>query len=203
MIKDSTYPLLIQPLFNYFEQFYPLSESFINYHIKTCTFLKVKKNKFILSPLEDNNSMYFLIKGLVRGFVKDGQKDISTWFVSGNEMISAIRKPNQGLRPSYEYLQALEDSELISIPYQNVDFLSHLEETNIIRRKLLEIQHYAAAERAILARIPSAMGRFLKFESMQPNTNQIPLRYLASYLGMRLETLSRIRSKLLLMPTAS
>ncbi|WP_231465714.1 Crp/Fnr family transcriptional regulator [Pedobacter sp. Leaf132] len=147
--------------------------------------------------------MYFLIKGLVRGFVKDGQKDISTWFVSGNEMISAIRKPNQGLRPSYEYLQALEDSELISIPYQNVDFLSHLEETNIIRRKLLEIQHYAAAERAILARIPSAMGRFLKFESMQPNTNQIPLRYLASYLGMRLETLSRIRSKLLLMPTAS
>ncbi|RZL63631.1 MAG: Crp/Fnr family transcriptional regulator [Pedobacter sp.] len=203
MIKDPENPLFIQPLFNFLEQFHALSEGFINYHIKTCKYIHIKKNKFILSPIDNNNSIYFLVKGVARGFIKEGQKDISTWFGFDNELITAIRNPNQNLKPSYEYVQALEDSELIAIPYQNIDFLSHLSETNLISRKLLEIQYYAAAERAILARIPSAMGRYLKFENTQANTNRIPLRYLASYLGMRLETLSRIRTKSLQLQHAS
>ncbi|MDN3585941.1 Crp/Fnr family transcriptional regulator [Pedobacter aquatilis] len=203
MIKDSENPLFIQPLLNFFEQFHPLSEGFINYHLKTCRYMHVKKNKFILSPMENNNSIYFLVKGLVRGFVKEDQKDISTWFGIDNELIAAIRNPNQHSKPSYEYVQALEDSELISIPYQNIDFLAHFPETNLISRKLLELQYHAAAERAILARVPSAMGRYLKFENTYSNTNRIPLRYLASYLGMRLETLSRIRTKSLQLSNAS
>ncbi|WP_316736046.1 Crp/Fnr family transcriptional regulator [Pedobacter aquatilis] len=203
MIKDSENPLFIQPLFNFLEQFHPLSESFIHYHMKTCRYIHIKKNKFILSPMENNNSVYFLVKGLVRGFIKEGPKDISTWFGFDNEMITAIRKPEQNTKPSYEYVQALEDSELIAIPYQNIDFLSHLDETNLISRKLFELQYHAAAERAILARIPSAMGRYLKLENTQLNSNRIPLRYLASYLGMRLETLSRIRSKSLQLSNAS
>jgi len=203
MIKDSENPLFIQPLFSFLEQFHPLSEGFMDYHLKTCRYIHIKKNKFILSPIDNNNSIYFLVKGLVRGFIKADQKDISTWFGIDNELITAIRNPNQNLKPSYEYVQALEDSELISIPYQNIDLLAHFPETNLISRKLLEIHYHAAAERAILARIPTAMGRYLKFENTQLNTNRIPLRYLASYLGMRLETLSRIRTKSLSLQNAS
>lgn len=202
MIKDSENPLFIQPLFNFLEQFHPLSDGFINYHLKTCRCIHIKKNKFILSPIDNNNSGYFLVKGLVRGFIKEGQKDISTWFGMDNELITAIRNPNQHSKPSYEYVQALEDSKLISIPYQNIDFLSHFPETNLINRKMLELQYHAAAERAILARIPSAMGRYLRFEGTYLNSNRIPLRYLATYLGMRLETLSRIRTKSLQLQNA-
>lgn len=196
MTKDSEYRRLMQPLFNYLGQFHPLSEAFIEYYLNTCRIINIKKNKFILSPIDNNNSMYFLIKGVVRGFVKEEQKDISTWFSFEHEMISAIRQPNEQSKHSREYLQAIEDCVLICIPYENIDLLSNLyPESNPISRKLLELQFHAASERSILARIPSAIDRYQKLENSPIDTNRIPLRYLASYLGIRLETLSRIRHR--------
>lgn len=196
MIKDSENRLLMQPLFNFLEQLHPLSEAFIDYHLNCCTIINVRKNKFILSPLDNNNSSYFLIKGVVRGFIKEGQKDITTWFSFENELITAIRQPNAQSNHSKEYLQAVEDCRLICIPYENIDLLAqHYPEANPISRKLLERQLHAASERSILARIPSAIERYLKLEDSSMDTNRIPLRYLSSYLGIRLETLSRIRNK--------
>lgn len=196
MIKDSENRLFMQPLFNFLGQFHALSEGLINYHLENCSFINIKKNKFILSPLDQNNSMYFILKGVVRGFVKEGQKDISTRFGFEHELIAASRPPHQQSRHSEEYLQAVEDCLLICLPYQNIDFLYRsYPETNLISRKLLEMQYHAASERSILARIPSALGRFRKLESSHLSIERIPLRYLASYLGMRLETLSRIRTK--------
>lgn len=196
MIKGYENRLLMQPLLNSLAEFNPLSDGFINYHLETCKIVDIKKNKFILSPIDENNFMYFILKGVVRGFVKEQQKDISTWFGFENEIVSAIRTPNEKSKHSIEYLQALEDCKLISIPYEDVDSLSLLyPESNCISRKLLEKQCLAAAERSILARIPSAIDRYLKVENSTLDTNRIPLRYLASYLGIRLETLSRIRNK--------
>lgn len=196
MIKNSEKRLLMQPFLNFLAQFHPLSESFISYHLDKCEFINIKKNKFILSPIDNNNSMYFLLEGVVRGFVKEGKKDISTWFSFENELVSAIRQPNVPSNHSMEYLQAVEDCRLICVPYENIDLLSlRYPETNLISRKLLEVQYHAAAERSILARIPSAIDRYLKVENSSMDTNRIPLRYLSSYLGIRLETLSRIRHK--------
>ncbi|WP_316844316.1 hypothetical protein [Pedobacter psychrodurus] len=70
-------------------------------------------------------------------------------------------------------------------------------ETNVIGRKILALQYHAASERSILARIPSAEKRYEKFLELNSyDVSKVPLRCIASYLGMRLETLSRIRSKL-------
>ncbi|WP_316848559.1 hypothetical protein [Pedobacter psychrodurus] len=140
--------------------------------------------------------MYFIIKGMVRGFVKEHKKDISTWFGFENQIIEAIRHPQQQSDHSLEYLQALENCQLVRIPYSLTDSLSaHCPEWNIIGRKILEIQYYQAAERSIIARIPNAAGRYLKLESTAFDIDRIPQRYLASYLGIRLETLSRIRNR--------
>ena len=196
MTKDSENRLLMQPLINFLGQFHTLSNEFINYHIEKCEIIHVKKNKFILSPIDNNNSIYFVLKGVVRGFVREGQKDITTWFSFENELISAIRQPNGSSNNSKEYLQAVEDCRLICIPYENIDFLAqHYPEANPISRKILEQQLNAASERSILARIPSAIDRYLKLEDSSMDTNRIPLRHLSSYLGIRLETLSRIRNK--------
>ncbi|WP_145854954.1 Crp/Fnr family transcriptional regulator [Pedobacter suwonensis] len=188
----------LRPLFNYLEQFCPLSNVIKAQHERSCKLIHVKKNKYILSPLDSNASLYFLISGVVRGFVRDGKKDISTWFSLGNELISAIRHPDQQSGPSIEYLQALEDCKLICIPYTLMDFLyNNYPETNLIGRKLMERHHYAASERAILSRIPKATGRYRKLQESGLDIDRIPQRYLASYLGVRGETMSRIRSKIL------
>lgn len=186
----------MQPLFTYIEQFHPLSESLILHYQQNCELLKIRKNKFILSPLDANNAAFFLIKGVMRAFVREGKKDISTRFGFENEYIEAIRQQGNQSAYSIEYLQAIEDCQLIRIPYKFIDFLhQNCPESQIINRKLLETNYHAAAERSILARIATALGRYMRFQDNHSNMNRIPQRYLASYLVMRLETLSRMRSK--------
>ncbi|ARS38194.1 hypothetical protein CA265_00190 [Sphingobacteriaceae bacterium GW460-11-11-14-LB5] len=181
------------------EQYHKLSGGLIAQYEKHCTLVSIRKNKHIVSPVDSNAALYFVNSGIVRGFVKDGTKDITTWFCFGNNIVGAIRHPDLQAKHSVEYLQALEDCELTRIPYTLIDYAyAHFEEANIIGRKLLAVHYYAASERSILARIPNALRRYQKLaESRKVDLNKIPLRYLASYLGMRLETLSRIRSKAL------
>lgn len=190
------YSSFMLPIFRYLEQFYPIPKEFMTDHEKDCKLIHIKKNKYILSPMDNNGSIFFLVKGIVRGFIKDDNKDISTWFGFENEILGAFRHPNEENQHSIEYLQAVEDCELISIPYTLIDFLyDTYPEAGLIARKLLALHHHAASERAILARIPSALGRYNRLQNSKIDISRIPQRYLASYLGMRIETLSRIRSK--------
>jgi len=196
MIAGIDPSLLMKPFFNHLEKFHPLSKKFISHYEENCQVVKIRKHKHLLSPIDTNNAMYFIIKGVVRGFVREHKKDISTWFGFENQIIEAIRHPEQRSDHSFEYLQALEDCYLVRIPYSLTESLSaNHPEWNIIARKILETQYYQAAERSIIARIPNALGRYLKLAGTAFDIDRIPQRYLASYLGMRLETLSRIRNR--------
>jgi len=196
MITTSESSVFMQSFLSYLAQFHSLSREFITQLERGSQLLQIRKNKYVLSPIDNNNAMYFLLKGSVRGFIKEQGKDISTRFAFENELIEAIKHPMDQSDYSIEYLQAIEDCQLIRIPYQLNDFLySSYPEANLIGRKILQKQYHDAAERSMLARIPTAIGRYAKIESTKLDSLRVPQRYLASYLGMRLETLSRIKNK--------
>lgn len=189
-------PIPLQPLFTYFESFHPISASLKREYIKECKVIDIKKHKFIVSPLDHNDSLYFVLSGMVRGFIKNGKKDISTRFSQIGEIIGAIKHPEGMEMHSEEYLQAIDDCKLIKIPYSLVEHVYQTyPEAHIVGRKIFALQYYQASQRAIHARIPTAAARYDIFmNSGDKNLEKIPLRYLASYLGMRVETLSRIRT---------
>src|SRR5690606_23861473 len=98
-----------------------------------------------------------------------------------------------------ELLQALEDSLLIEIERRAIDELyERFPETNIIGRKILECYYRDAEERAFLARLPSADRRYKRFVLTRPELlGRVPMKFIASYLSMTLETLCRIRAKMI------
>jgi len=156
----------------------------------------IKKGKFLISPFEKNENLYLVLKGVIRGFIKVGKKEVTTWINEENEIVGSIR--DLGLKvATEEYLQALEDSTLVAIPKTLIEFLyEHFPEANVVGRILLENNYRGAEERAYICRIPSAEKRYQRFLETQPTLlNRIPLKYIASYLGMTLETLCRIRAK--------
>lgn len=195
---ESRKVFLVNAVLNYFSSLSPITQGFIQEIEKNVQPIQVKKNKYILSPIDNNDDVFFVVSGLVRGFIKDDGKEITTWISLETEFIGAIQHPDESIQPSIEYLQALENSELVPIPRALIDKLYSLyPETNVIGRKILALQYHAASERSILARIPSAERRYEKFLELNSfDVSKVPLRCIASYLGMRLETLSRIRSKL-------
>ena len=70
--------------------FYPLNEGIENYlkrHVYSCFF---RKGKLLLKAGQLCENVYFIKKGAVRGFIQDGQKDITTWITAENELVTSI-----------------------------------------------------------------------------------------------------------------
>jgi len=141
--------------------------------------------------------IYFIRKGAVRGFVKEGDRDITTWITAENEMVSSI----YGLyskRPPIENIQAVEDCEMLTMSISDLENLYvQFPEFNVVARKLLERYYVDAEERAFIARLTNAENKYSLFLTRYAHlSNRIPLKYIASFLGMTLETLSRVRKRL-------
>lgn len=184
------------PVVPFFNSISPISKGTIEALDQHTFPLFVEKKMFVLKPGVFANHFYFIIKGVIHGFIKEGTRQITTWINEENEIVGSIRTLGTN-RPCEEYLQALEDCELVAIPIAlTEEVFETFPETNIIARRLWEHNYRGAEERAYLGRIPSAEKRYKKFIENQPNLiNRIPLKYIASYLGMTVETLCRIRAR--------
>ena len=176
--------------------FFPLGDEPLKYLAEHSFKKTVGRGKFLLKPGECCEHYYFIYKGLLRAFIKEENREITTWLNPENEITTSIRSMVRR-QPSLEYIQALEDRELYALHFNHLEEMYGLfPEMNILARKLL-VEYYAdSEERAYISRIPSAKKRYRHFISSRPElVNRIPLKYVASYLGITLETLSRLRGK--------
>lgn len=141
--------------------------------------------------------IYFIKKGSVRGFIKEGDKDITTWITAENELVTSIYGLSKK-RPALENMQALEDCEMLTLTLADLENLYlQFPEFNIVTRKLLERYYQDAEGRAFIARLTNAENKYTQFLAKYGHlSNRIPLKYIASFLGMTLETLSRVRKRL-------
>lgn len=158
--------------------------------------ISLNKGAFLFKPGMDHRTLYFLVNGVVRGYRKYKGEEITTWLNEEGEMITSISNIGKD-QACEEYIQALTACEFIALNADIVEFLfANCPEIPVITKLLLEDNYRGAEERAFISRIPSAEEKFFRFVENHPGLiNRIPLKYSASYLGMRLETLCRIRSK--------
>lgn len=158
---------------------------------------KVKRNTIILSQGEVCSHFYFLEKGCMRTYyiTQDGQE--KTRLISfDNTPITALTSfINQ--KPSVEYIDALEDSEILSISHN--DFFILLDEIPswaLFYRKNLELAFAFQNNRIEDLVTLSAKERYEKLLKDRPHYIQrLSNRVVASYLGISQETLSRLKSK--------
>ena len=185
------------PVASFAAQLAPLTEAAIKYIDENTFHLSVKKGKHLLKSGEVCNYIYLVLKGAVRGYIKDGTKEITTWITVEGSLITSIRGFHQNIA-SLENIQAIEDSDLVGFHYNDLQYLyNNFIEMNIVGRVLLEEYYAHAEERAYIARIPKATSKYEHFIATQGAlANRIKLKYIASFLGITIETLSRIRNKI-------
>ncbi|AZI24305.1 Crp/Fnr family transcriptional regulator [Pedobacter sp. G11] len=184
-------------LFSLFNNLYPLKEEIKTAIIANSEVIKVTKKVKLLNAGERSNTIYFILKGAARIFYldKDG-KETNTWFLFENELLISVYSFYTG-KPSFEYIETLEDCTLIAVKKDRLDelYLKYLE-FNFSGRKLTEFYHMRNEIQANELRMFSAKERYHKLLERTPQLFQrVSLGHIASYLGVTQETLSRIRKQ--------
>lgn len=186
-------------LIKYLEQYGIVPESMAAKITSGIRIIGLKKRKHLISPLDLYPNMYYILSGAVRGFARDSGKDVTTWIVTEGQIVGLTHFPKQTINANPQFVETIEDCKVIMITNSLVKtLLSDFPEMTIICRKLLWLHYHAAEERNYLIRLNSAIKRLNRMIDTHPDLYyRIPSKYLASYLGMRIETLSRLRSQVL------
>lgn len=190
-------PDLANALFNVIQAIYPVSAEAEAYARQHVTVLRVAKGGLLVKSGEHCDHLYFVQKGVLRGYVKQEVKEITTWITGENELVTSISSYYQKI-PSIENIEAIEECYLVSLHRDDMQYMyAHYPEVNTLVRIILEKYYQDAEERAYICRLTEATSKYHRFINTKSHLlNRIPLKYIASYLGMTLETLSRIRSKM-------
>jgi CRP-like cAMP-binding protein len=157
---------------------------------------KIKKGEFLLQQDEICKNSYWIEKGIARKYYINDGKEITTELYFDDDL--AISFDSYCLQtPSREFIQAITD-----VTVSQTDFTA-FQKAKQAFPKLLELdlmmtEYYAMwlENRLFEFHTMDATSRYLKLVKDHPKIIQnIPLTFIASYLGVSLETLSRIRAK--------
>ncbi|WEK34560.1 MAG: Crp/Fnr family transcriptional regulator [Candidatus Pseudobacter hemicellulosilyticus] len=192
-IRRSRMEALLAFIHNY-QPISPEARAYVVSHMQEC---QLKKGELLQEAGNYCQYIYFVSKGILRGYILDSDKEVTTWITGENQLISSIRSFLLK-QPTQENIEALEDCRLLALHAEDLQYLyDHFPEFNIVGRKIAEHYYTFAEDRAFIGRLSSASARYDYFFRYNAHLiNRIPLMFIASYLGMSNETLSRIRSGL-------
>ncbi|XDZ55553.1 Crp/Fnr family transcriptional regulator [Flavobacterium tructae] len=155
-----------------------------------------KKNDHFLKQGQLLTSYFVVKKGVFRAYINRNEKEINVWFGEENQIFGAIM-PMYANKPSPEYIQFLEDSEVYAIAVDDLEILyEQYPELNLIGRKIAEELCVILEDRITSLHTESATERYQSLMEQQPSLVQrINLGHIASFLRVTQETLSRIRKR--------
>jgi len=157
--------------------------------------LKLKKNSTLIREGQYSDKTYYIVSGCARAYYLRDGKDISDWFAFENEFISAIISFFTN-KPSPHLIELLEDSILVEFSREQIEKLcTKYHDFERLVRVIVTNTMLRQQERIASIQFQSARQKYENILAIHPNiTNRIPLTHIASYLGITLETLSRIRT---------
>lgn len=157
----------------------------------------VKKNDILLHEGSVCKEFYFIHTGCVRTFFIDKNGHEKTRYVMLDNHIGTALTSFIAQKPSIEFLETLDDTELLAISYSNFFRLNEeMVSWKIFYQKILEMAYSFQNKKIEQLTTLTAKQRYDNVLKENPVLIQrLSNRVLASYLDIREETLSRLKSK--------
>lgn len=157
--------------------------------------ISIDKKTHLLQPEEQCKYIYFIIKGCMRSYYVDSKGTEHIYQIRmDNSWISDLQSLFSGL-PSKYYLETIEDTVTLRISNEKLENL--YKEVPVLERYfriLFQKAYINALDRLNETMWETAIERYNHMLKEQPDMFQrVPLVYIASYLGITPESLSRIR----------
>jgi len=184
----------MEAVFQYFKKFNILSKEAEKAIAEISSVVNIKKNKDLQPIGHTCKTIYFIKKGVARiYYFKDGI-DVTERFFFESSIIARVESLFT-CKPSRKAIQIWEEAEIIAI---NANQLFKLYDTfpeiERLFRKIFETAYVETVNRIEGIQFHSAEERYNALISEAPNVlMRVPLKYVASYLGITQVSLSRIR----------
>lgn len=157
--------------------------------------IRISKNDYFIQKGKPSNRYLFLASGLIRAYTFDVEgNEVTTEFYMENQMVIEVASFFQQTE-SKENFQALEDCTGWQITFEQVQVLFHsLPEFREFGRMMLVKGFISFKEKSLSLINEKAEKRYEKLMATKASLFQrVPLKYIASYLGITDSSLSRIR----------
>jgi CRP/FNR family transcriptional regulator, anaerobic regulatory protein len=182
------------PLFQALSAIHPVSPDFKASLLKELSCLELPKNFNLLEAPKISDHVYFLNRGSAMSYTfVDGRKHVE-WLWKKDQLIVAPRSFFEQM-PSREFIQLTEPSEVLCVSHAGVKrLLASFHEANFVYRIIMNQYYELGRKRIRDLQQMDGEARFKKLLQAFRHIEQIlPQEYIASYLGITPQSLSRIK----------
>lgn len=189
--------VLLNPLIKILNDVQPLSEKLKLSLIKQFKIEEVKKGKVLLHEKDICKNLWFLCDGLLRSYHNIGNKEITPRIMYTRHIVIS---PGSFFTqtPATESIETLADCVVAKLSFTDLqDIYKRFPEFNYHTRLITEQYFYKQEQRLYMLRKHDAAAKYNFFlENYADYLKDIPQKYIASFLNIAPETLSRTRSKI-------
>jgi len=154
------------------------------------------KNDYFLKQGDRSYDYVFIKSGVLRIYLENEDKEITVWLAFENYFFAELSSVKNNT-PSRFYIQALEDCVLYSIPSVKMENLyNQYPGWQKFGREMWERAYTEVVDGIIAHQTMTAEERYLMALQHPEIMQRVPLKYMASFLGITTTSLSRLRKKI-------
>ena len=182
-----------------------LNDEEINLYLSFLRTRSIGKKEHLLVAGEICTNIAYVNKGCLRRYIMDEHsKETILNFALEDYWIGDLESFIYQ-KPSIYYVQALEQCDLLLISRENFQRANEeLPKFKVFHDNKVQRNHYAALKRLSIAKSATPEEKYISLMKDQPHLfSRIPLHYIAAYLGIEPESLSRLRKRIVIKPHIS
>lgn len=188
----------MKELIDYILQFGDLNKEQTDFIWSKAELLELSKNDYFSEAGKVPRYVGFMLEGIVRFcYYNNKGEEITHYFIDENNFVSDYQRFEAEVAAS-EYIQAVTNCRVLVFSKKNWDELYNIiPDWRFTAAKIEKKCLISSIEKRSPLVAEDATTRYLSFIEQFPNLiNRVPLSYIASYLGITQQSLSRIRKNI-------
>ncbi|WP_064198298.1 MULTISPECIES: Crp/Fnr family transcriptional regulator [Emticicia] len=186
-----------ESIINYISKFVSLSSEELSVVESCMKFREIPKKILLLNAGDICNFEAYVLKGCIREYFIDHRgQELTLEFAVEDWWVSDITSFENQL-PSTMYIETLEDCQLLVLSRESKDeLLARVPKLERMFRLMIQ-RHLSVLQKRLFRTVSyTAMDKLEEFTKRYPSLSQrVPQHYIASYLGITPEFLSRLRNR--------